>query len=993
MRKLYLLLSLAQIFCVSLAFSQTAGRITGLITDSSNAGVPNAKVSAQNMGTGQKRITTSSANGTYVLADIPIGTYKVTVEQPGFQTVERPDIAVTVAETSTVNLTLTPGAISQVIEVQGQAEAIAAPPGANLSSTQVHELPINGRDFARFSFLTPGAVPRSNFISDMTFNGQHGVHNQFALDGIDATRVDQPYLANGFERGARLLSGSQETIAEFRVQTSDYQAQYGRAAGSFVNVASKSGTNEFHGTVFDYLRNDFLDARNFFNKKPTPQAAFRYNDFGGNIGGPIKANKTFFFANYEGSRQTIGITGSGTTLSAAARAQVLATSPALADIVNQFPIGTAATSNPLISSYTTVQALSVREDTGSIKLDHNFSDSDAFFFRLNLNDTQVNGPLFGVTSSALGVLDHQNVPIRTTNFAVHEQHIFNPRFLNEFLVGMQRFAGTIEAATPYPLVTISDLTIIPGTRGSSFSANTSYQLSDDMSYVVGAHSLKWGGLAYRIETDRNSLNTTSILYTNLASFIANQPSSATATAGNPGSATRTYNAGAYFQDTWQMRPGLTLDYGLRYDYFLPPFDPANRAQTFDTRTGLLAAPGTDYFHANKTNFQPRISLAWQAAPKFIIRAGYGIYYQAYPVGFGSYSVPTNNISGNASLVRTTTPNLSYPLTPFLSSAAAPLPTVAGFNWNKPDIYAQQWNFTTTYEVARGTTLQVGYIGNHGLNLRRSLNINLFDPALGRRPNTHFADINIEDASGQNIYHGLQASLNRRFSNGLQFVANYTWSHAIDDVQDQTNYSGSPQDLNNFRADRGNSSGDARHNSSFDVFYTLPIGRGQRFLSNAGGFADRVFGGWQLALLGNARTGIAANVVIPQSQTGNFNTANQRPNLVPGVDPYTANPSPDGFFNRAAFALPVGTFGNAGRNIVYGPSLVNFDVSVIKAVPLTERIRLQIRGEIFNVFNHPNFDQPNLTSTSASFGQIFNTLGRTIGFGTSRQIQLAARFNF
>jgi hypothetical protein len=395
-----------------------------------------------------------------------------------------------------------------------------------------------------------------------------------------------------------------------------------------------------------------------------------------------------------------------------------------------------------------------------------------------------------------------------------------------------------------------------------------------------------------------------------------------------------------------------------------------------------------------TNFQPRFALAWQVAPKLIIRAGYGIYYQAYPVGFGSYSVPTNNIPGNASLTSATSQGLSYPLTPFLNSAAAPLPTVAGFNWNKPDIYSQQWNFTTAYEVSRGTTLQVGYVGNHGLNLRRALNVNLINPATNRRPNPLFSDINLEDASGQNVYHGLQVSLNRRFNNGLQFVGNYTWSHAIDDVQDQTNYSGAPQDLNNFRADRGNSSGDSRHNASFDVFYQLPFGKGQHFFGSASGLTDRIIGGWQLAVVGNARTGIAANVVIPVSQTGNFNTANQRPNLVPGVSLYPAVQSVDSFFNRAAFALPAqGTFGNAGRNIVYGPSLVNVDVSALKDVPLTERVKMQIRGEVFDVFNHPNFDQPNLTWTSASFGQIFNTLGRTIGFGTSRQIQVAARFSF
>ena len=415
----------------------------------------------------------------------------------------------------------------------------------------MENLPINGRDFARFAFQAPGAVARSSYIADMSFNGQHSVHNQFAIDGVDATRVDQPYMSSGFERGARLLTGSQETIAEFRVQTSDYQAQYGRAAGSFVNVASKSGTNQIHGTLFDYFRNNFLDSRNFFNAKPDPQAQFRYHDFGANLGGPIIKDKTFFFVNYEGSRQGIGVTGSGTTLSSSARSQALQRSPSLAPLVDQCPIGTSSTSNPLIDNYTTVRSLAVEENTGSVKIDHNFNDKNSLFFRFNMNEGDVNGPLFGVDSSALGVNDHQNVPSRTTNIALHDEHIFSPRFINEALIGMQRFASSIGADEPTPEVFLNEITITPGTRGIYKEINSLYQASDSMTYTVGSHSVKWGAIGYRIQIDNYSTDTSSLTYQTVNDFIDNTASNGNLTVGDPGSATWAYQVGLFVQDTWQ----------------------------------------------------------------------------------------------------------------------------------------------------------------------------------------------------------------------------------------------------------------------------------------------------------------------------------------------------------------------------------------------------------------------------------------------------------
>src|SRR5215831_2086715 len=303
--------------------AQTAGRITGQVMDSSQAVIPGASVTAQNIANGQQRQATTNSQGRYVIADLPVGAYKLTVEGQGFQTQARGDVRVNVATTVTIDFTLQAGQVNEVVQVTGEASTLEATQtsGGVMNNQSLVELPINGRDYARFSLLIPGAVARSNFIADLSFNGLHTVHNQFQIDGVDASRVDQPYMANGFERGARLLTGSLDTIAEFRVQTSNYQAQYGRSAGTNINIVSKSGTNGLHGTLFEFFRNSALDAKNFFAPK-TFKPPFRFNDLGGNLGGPIIKDKTFFYVNYEGSRQRIGISGAGTVPSTSLKQQV-----------------------------------------------------------------------------------------------------------------------------------------------------------------------------------------------------------------------------------------------------------------------------------------------------------------------------------------------------------------------------------------------------------------------------------------------------------------------------------------------------------------------------------------------------------------------------------------------------------------------------------------------------------------------------------------------
>ncbi|MGI8743995.1 MAG: TonB-dependent receptor domain-containing protein [Bryobacteraceae bacterium] len=974
-----------------------SGRITGQVLDASQAAVPGAAITLENPVNSDRRQLVTDNAGRYTFVDLPVGNYNVRAEKAGFQTQIRQSVAVNVGASVPVDFSLPTGQLSEQVQVVAEASVLqteGANTGGVMENRQLTELPINGRDYARFSLLMPGAIARSNFIADLAFNGLHTVHNQFSIDGVDATRVDQPYMSNGYERGARLLTGSLDTIAEFRVQTSDYQAEYGRSAGSNINIVSKSGGNVFHGTLFEFFRNSALDAKNYFAPK-TFKPPFRFNDFGGNIGGPLRKEKTFFFANYEGSRQRIGISGAGTVPSAKLRQLVLQTSPVLAPILALYPVGTSPTAaSDLVDNYVTAKTSQVREDTGSVKIDQRFSDSDTVFVRVNVNDTHTFGPLFGVTPSALGNLDFQNVPIRTSNVAIHEQRLWSPTVISEFLIGAQRWGSHIISNEPYPLVSITGLTTVTGDRGRSIQNATSYQAGGNTTIVRGAHAIKFGATLYDIWVSRLSKNTSNLMYTSLQNFIDNSVAAANFNVGDPGHTTRADQIGVFLQDTYKIKETLTIDYGLRYDYETVPHDKHNATQTYDERIGMLGPPGTQYFRANKNDWGPRLGIAWQPTKRMVVRAGGGIFFQSYPVGFGSYTIPTNNIPGNTALLQKTIPTLSYPIVNFLSLGTAPLPSVAGFDWIRRDIYTEQWNFSVARELAPGTALQVAYIGNRGLNLRRGYTINFFDPALGRRPNPLYSNISIEGNTGQSTYNALQVSFHQRLKSGLVVQAEYGWAHGIDDVQDQGLFGSQPQDDNNFKAERGNSSGDIRHNLAYSLLYTIPMGSGHSFLGNWKGVPGSLVSGWTIASLGVIHTGIPFTVFIGTNPFGNGNFTNQRPNAVRGADPYAATKGVTGWLNPAAFTLPAsGTFGNLGRNTVYGPDFANVDFSLLKSTKFSESKDLEFRAEFFNIPNHPNFAQPSSTFGTASFGQIFQTFGATLGLGTPRQIQLALKLNF
>jgi hypothetical protein len=972
----------------------TYGSASGTVRDGSGAIIVNATVTVTNTATGISAKAASNSAGHWVFPGLGVGTYTITIESPGFKKVVHSHVVVDVASPVLIDASLVPGSADQQVEVTADVpmlEKADAGLGGMTDGRQLQELPINGRDYARFSLLVPGAVARSSYIADLSFDGLHTVHNQYSIDGVDASRVDQPYMANGYERGARLLTGSMESISEFKVQTSGYQAEYGRAAGSLVNIVTKSGGNEFHGEAYDYFRNDILDAKNYF---VADKPEFRYNDFGGNIGGPIYRGKTYFFTNYEGTRQLVGIPVSGTVPSSAVRAEVLATSPALAPILNNIPVGVDE-SDGVTALYSTSGVSNIREDVGTVRVDHKFSDRDSIFARVNVNDTYTHGPLFGVNSSAFGIDDHQKVPIRTTNVGIHEQHLFTPSLLNDVLIGMQRWTSVIDATESTPQVYFSNYTITPGDEGLYAQSATSFQYGDALNWVKGRHSFKFGGTIYRIQVNRHSSDYTYMGFTSLDDFINNQLSYVSASAGDPGHGTRATQFGVYAQDSYQVARSLIIDYGLRWDMETVPHDKDYSTQSYDPTTGELMAAGGAYFRGNHKDFSPRVGFSYSPISRVVVRSAFGIFYQSYPVGFGAYNVPMNNIAGNYYLTQGDTPGLSYPFTSYVTDSSAPS-TVYGFPTHKPDIYSEQWNLSTAIDLSHGWATQLAYVGNHGINLWRELDVNQYGKNYAARPNSNFGDVYLETNSGFTLYHGFQASIMRRAGHGVYFQGNYTYGHVIDNVQDQGLFSSEPQDNNNIASERGNGSGDVRHNFTYSILYDLPIGTGHAFLGSAPMPLRTLVSGWQVNSLGLVRSGVAFNVYLNGNSYGNGDYTNQRPNRDTSVDAYAADKGPNGWLNANAWTMPdTGTYGDSPRNGWYGPGLTQFDGSLIKKTKIAETRELEFRAEFFNLFNHPNFDQPYSywTDGSSSFGQIYNTINRTIGTGTQRQIQFALKMHF
>lgn len=1017
---------LLHLLCMLPAGAQTtAGQIAGQITDITQSVIAGVTVTAVQLSTGRTTTATTDNTGLYVLPSLPLGTYRITANHQGFAPAEG-TVTLDVNQNIRFNLTLKVGSQVEEVDVSSGAaslETTNAAVTATFETAQIAQLPINGRDYGRFSLLTPGAVLRTSQIADITFDGMESTNNQFTIDGIDATRVDGAYMANGSERGARLLTGSLDTIAEFKTLSNSYTADYGRASGGIVNIVTKSGTNGLHGSAYDFFRNDYMDATNYFQPPGTP-APKRFNDFGANVAGPIRRDRMFYFANYEGTRQSIGLVGGGTVLSPAKQTSLEASEPALTPIIASMPApGSASpyihgvvlspTSDPNVDAISFAATNRVQENLGSLRLDNNWSSKDTSFVRYNTNYSLVNGPLIGVYPTAFGLQDHQLVSAVTTNIAISETHVFSPALLNNFLAGMQEYITAFNEVETLPTITIGGLTYSPGNRGLYGREPRDIQYSDTVTWVKGHHTLAMGAGVWNVsEPFHGYISAPSVSFASLSAFYANQVNSASISATFPNNTTKMAQVGTFVMDTWQLKPNVALSLGLRWDWNQVPNDNIPTS-VWSMATNSLTPVGSSFFNPYYKNFSPRIGIAWSPKSTMVVRAGYGIYDEAFQIG-SFYNEITNTTPGTTTLSNANIPGLSYPVTPYLGSATTALPSLAGFQPTPRTPANNQWTLNIGDQLTSKTTLVVAYVGNSAHRLSVPEGVNYVNPVTGVRPYPQYSNITVTTWAGDSNYNAAQVELRQAMAKGLLATADFTYSHALSNQNDGGLYSQNPQQPFNLKAEYGNASNDVRENLSLNFLYDLPFGNARQFFAGSSGVTGRVISGWSLSGLAIVHSGIASTVYLSGNTYGNGDTTNQRPNRVPGVNIHTAqhgktsnNTVP--WLNFAAFSQPTaavppvhgaggipGQYGDSPVGDFYGPGFGQLDMSAVKDTTVNDRVKIQLRGEFFNVLNHPNLSMPSATwspSGSASFGLVSNTVGTSIGFGTARQIQLALKVLF
>lgn len=1005
---------------IALGQSNT-GSITGVIADQNGAVLPNATVTITNQGTNEKRNTQTDSAGRYEVPSLPTGIYTVEAVANGFKASTVKDLRLAVGEKARADVSLGLSGVDAVVTVvpQTRTDTEGSTIGDTVASERITDNPVNGRDFTQLLATVPGSIQTTNQFQTSingiasTFGG-----SSVLVDGIDAGRVDLNGTSNVLGRiESRVNRVSMDSVQEVQVLEQNYSAQYGDAIGAVINPITKSGTNNFHGSVFDYFRNEAMDSDDFFAGKQK----FRLNQFGGNFSGPIKRDKLFFFANYEGVRQTRGVQFNTLVPTAAFRSEFV---PSIAPILATMPLPNHIVSDPgtdpdadgvdEFQGYTAQRDAKLREDTGSVKIDWLQSARSQFTVRYNINDSKTDVP-YGVASDQIAPGS-----LRVQLFKASHIFTLSSNSVNEFAFGINA-NDTSPSAGPSTLPRfdfsfLNPFYSAPGpAQFNQIRENRVYQFLDTFTFIKGDHSIKAG-----VDIRLNRRSSESIRQETLTFFgvqdIANNAPFVIAENGNPRLDYANENFGLFAQDDWKANSRLTLNLGLRYDVSTVSREKNGLLQNFDLTTLTFTPPGQKVYDMDTNNFGPRVGFAFDVFgnKKTVLRGGYGIFYnRELPASWGSPQADTypslsvdvftwlgGVIFGTCDGGST----FQYPVDPRVYNCAVP----AAFHIEKDlqTAMAQQWSLNIQQDIGIGT-LQVGYVGNHVTHLLTDgvispRNINRKDPVDGvTRPlSQNFGDIFVVGGYPSSTYHALQATFRRNLSSGLRFNANYTWSHAIDNI---AGFFKDYQNENDINADRASSDQDVRHNFTTDLGYDLP------FRKWFGDGPKWIIDGWDLNSIVQVRSGLPVNVNV---QGGTFGGFSFRPNVVAGVDPYAPTTGgcsgysvPDCQFNSAAFtAPPAGVFGNAGRNLLRGPSFAQVDLSIGKDTRLSENTSLQLRMEIFNLLNRANFADPSggLVCTGAvgvcsRFGQSFatvgNQLGGLLGFGGPRQIQLSARFNF
>jgi hypothetical protein len=1043
--------------------------IGGTVKDSSGAPAPGATVVVQNTATGVQQQSRTNDAGVYSVRQLQPGTYSVSISHTGFGTINNPALTLEIGQVANLSVTLSVSTEKQSINVTDTApllETSTASLGTVIGPQETVDLPLNGRQFVQLLQLAPGTVPISVSQSATpgigagsttpSVNGGTNRSNLFYIDGVYAT---DPFFST-FS-----ISPSIDALQEFKEETHTDQAQFGQAIGGTVDVAMKTGANAYHGTAYEFLRNDALDARNFF--APT-RGVYRQNQFGGAFGGPILRNKLFFFGFYDGYRYTQAannftivptaaqLTGDFSaisshiydpatynpatqTISAFAGNKIPASrinQGVLAYIKNFVPLPNYAGSSQ--NNYLNTQSNTTNQDQGGIRVDYHATNRDTFNGHYMQSEATSTSPsalpdqafLSGFNGKNAGVNWVRSIsPTLVTQVTLGFNELAHPQAyqqLNAVQVFEQSGLSAGFTDTPGGI----KVPYAPGLSANGyFGVNTGWgpigpqylsQYSGSVSKTAGTHNLQFGAAYYQTwmytnwAQDNESFNKQATWNPisqaggdSFASMLLGLPNNASRQLGNAGVSLHMNVAGLYAQDSWRVSSKLTLNYGLRWDYSSPVTDKYNRLATFGLGNSewLLAkgdrdAPSTlpagvafldrnTLTKPNYGNWSPRVGLAYQVAPKTVLRAGFGLFYDnwsgglqsaqnargAWPSG-ASQSVSNLNVAGVSPGVTAQNPFVGVST----SIPASPFPSGGGFvapDWR--DAYSSQWNFEVQQQVTHSSTASVAYVGSNTTRVPIQVPFNQAQPGPGpvypRQPYqnmsrpTGASTFSMIQSIGRANYEALQAKFDQRFSSGLFFITSFTWSKNINIGCADFWEACSIQNPYNLNGERGPSPLDVPLVFTFSPGYQLPFGKGKPYLQS--GPASWILGNWQVNSILTARSG---TVFTP---TLNFDNANvgggvsERPDVV--GNPNLSDPTIQQWFSPNAFALPAKySYGNAGRDILRGPNFWNLDFSVFRTFDIVERLRLQFRAEFFDVFNHTNFSNPSATLGNPNFGVITST---------------------
>ena len=1015
--------------------------LTGTVTDPSGAVIANAKIECLAETTGLRTEATSNSKGVYLVPGLAVGEYEVTVSRAGFSPVQYKDVLLMVGDTRIINVQLKVGTIIETVNVQSLPPLQETSPEISgvINNQEIRSLPVNGRNWASLLLLAPGALDDGGGDQrTIRFAGRARDDNNYTMDGIDATGIQEQA-----HKSTTRLQISQEAVAEYRVSSMLYTAEHGAGAGGQVDLVSKTGTNYFHGSLFEFFRNSALDARAFNDFDALTglpvRPPFHLNQYGLSFSGPIVKDKTFFFVTYEGLRQVQNRTLVAAVPSVPLRDAILAQGSAMATIVNAFPVGDGSglckdpTADPCVDNFVHQGGVRLNEDSFLVRLDHKFDDRNMLYARASRD--------ISFTSAPLGnLLDTQQITTHPANYLVAWQHTFPPNIFNEVKFGINRVPYHNPQASVLPIDIATDNFEELNNSNTDHEIGTTFGYIDNLGISHGHHNFKIGIEVRRIRLNQGISEDDRYKFTDNLSLINDQLSHADIRhPWYPHGLRHTYVL-PYFQDEWKLRKNLTLNLGIRWEYYSVISEAHGHMTIFDltctggfipgttTPVAGLCPKGSPPYFPSYRNWDPRVGIAWSPAAlhdKTVIRTGFGIYHGAGQNDDLNGSLESDTFRTEIS--SSDCPGLSFPVNcPGVPPSSAPRALAR----HRRDLYVEEWGLSIQQALPADFVFQSSYMGTHGVRLFARNYVNLcatpraIDPVTGNltcvRQLPNFGEIDIKRDVGTSSFQAGQFSLERQMAHGWLWQTQYMFSHSSNDGSVGGGEANAPENAACRPCDRGPSVFDIRHNLTTTSVYELPFGPGRRYWNHSVPLG-KLLEGWSLSGIGLWHTGHPLTPVIGLDSTqipdGN-DRADQRPDLVPGISVIPPGQNRNNWINFNAFVMPpvdpatgiLTHFGNSSRGLIRAPHVWQLNTALAKTTKLTEKVNLEFRVEAFNIFNHVQLGDPShldivdgnplsggkfgVIDTSVNFNNNNDSFSSAnTGTGLPRQIEFMLRLQF